>query len=95
VAVSFTINNDSPSSSRELQLSVEGFAGEMRGARLDASTFAVDPATCLIAPMDFDKFTLKGAIPPDAPADSYAGWVVVAAEEGMRIPVRLFVTASA
>lgn len=95
VRVSFTINNDSQSSPRELRLSVEGFVGVTHGARLDGNAFAIEPATRVVAPMDFDKFTLTGIIPPDAVPDAYDGWVVVSAEEGLRIPLRLIVTAIA
>ncbi len=94
VQVSFTISNDSVSSPKELQLRVEGFAGEMRGASLDGQGFVVVPATRTIAPMDFDKFTLTGTIPPDAVIDTYRGWIVVSADEELRIPVRLVVTAA-
>jgi hypothetical protein len=90
--VSFTINNDSATSPKELQLRVAGFAGQMHGTSFNGEQFSVEPATQVIAPMDFDKFTLKGAIPPDVPGDAYFGWVIVSAEEELRIPVRLVVT---
>lgn len=92
VQISFTINNDSVSSPKELRLSVEGFVGEVHGGTLNGNDFSVEPATKVIAPMDFDKFTLQGAIPPEAPSDAYGGWIVVAAEEQLRIPVRLVVS---
>ena len=95
VWVSFTINNDSVTAPKELRLHVEGFVGEMHGAPLDGSAFSVEPATRVVAPLDFDKFTLRGILPPDTVPDAYAGWMVVSAEQALRIPIRLIVTAPA
>lgn len=94
VKVSFSINNDSPSTPKRLRLRVEGFVGEMHGAELNGSDFSVKPASKVIAPLDFDKFTLIGAIPQNAPGDAYNGCVVVSEGlEELRIPVRLVVNA--
>jgi hypothetical protein len=92
VRVSFTINNDSPTAAKDLSLRVEGFVGHVHGARFDGTAFSVEPADQVIAPMDFDKFTLYGAIPDDAIGDAYGGWIVVSGEEDLRIPVRLVVS---
>jgi hypothetical protein len=94
VAVSFTINNDSPDSPKEIHLRVEGFIGEGQGAQLNGADFAIDPDSKTIAPLDFDKFTLVGSIPQDILPDTYGGWIIVSAEEELRIPVRLLVSAS-
>lgn len=92
VRVTFTINNDSASSPRRLRLRVEGFVGELQRAVLDGKGFTVKPATRVIEPLDFDKFTLAGAIPQDAVPDAYGGWIVVSSQhEELRIPVRLVV----
>jgi hypothetical protein len=91
VSVSFTINNDSATVAKDLSLRIEGLTGELRGETLDSAGFSVEPSAKVIAPLDFDKFTLTGTIPPTAPGDSYAGWIVVASEEELRIPVRLVV----
>ena len=44
-----------------------------------------------IAPMDFEKFVLRGAIPETSPADIYHGSIAVTAEDSMRIPVLLVI----
>jgi len=94
VEVSFSVNNDSPSSPKRVRLRVEGFVGEMHGAELNSGDFSVKPATKMIAPMDFDKFVLTGTIPQDIVADVYNGWIVaLEGQEEVRIPVRLIVTA--
>lgn len=93
VQVSFSINNDTPSSHKKLRLAVEGFVGGNQKAILDDKAFSVKPANAVIAPMDFEKFVLTGGIPPDTPEDSYGGWIVVTGEEGFRIPVTLVVSA--
>lgn len=92
VEVSFTINNDSVNSPREIHLRVEGFKGEVHGAQLNGADFAINPDKKEIAPMDFDKFTLVGNIPQDIPADTYCGWIIVSSDEELRIPVRLLVS---
>lgn len=91
VSVSFTINNDSATVAKEVRLWIESLTGELRGDTLDAAGFSVAPSTKVIAPLDFDKFTLTGTIPPTAVGDSYGGWIVVASDEQLRIPVRLVV----
>jgi hypothetical protein len=93
VKVSFTINNDSVSVPRQLRLRVEGFVGQMQGATLDGNQFAVEPDSQVVDPMDFEKFTLRGTIAQEAPADNYEGWIIVSEEEEIRIPVRLVVSA--
>lgn len=89
--VSFSINNDSLTEPKKVDLRVEGFAGDQSGARLDASSFAIKPAQKTIAPADFEKFVLQGSLPADAVPDVYRGAVVVASETGLRIPVVLVV----
>jgi hypothetical protein len=92
VQVSFSINNDTPSSPKELQLAIEGFVGSAHKQKIDASGFSVLPPRTVIAPMDFEKFMLAGTIPADLAADAYSGWVIVTGEEGFRIPVTLLVS---
>jgi hypothetical protein len=91
VAVSFSINNDNPLAPRPVSLALEAFVGEHTGASLAASALAVSPAMTTIAPMDFEKFVLHGAIAPETPPDIYQGAVRVGEDGGMRIPVRLVV----
>ena len=91
VAVSFSINNDSPLAPRPVSLAVEAFVGEQSGATLPPGALTVSPATTTIAPMDFEKFVLHGAIAPETPPDVYLGTVRVGDDGGMRIPVRLVV----
>jgi hypothetical protein len=95
VQVSFSINNDLPQTKRKLQVAVGGFVGAAHGFELDDRSFAVQPSEKTIAPMDFEKFVLKGKIPKNAPEDSYNGWVSVDGDEEMRIPVVLVVTGPA
>lgn len=92
VQVSFSINNDSPSSSKKLHLDIQGFVGEVQKFQLDAQKFSIKPEDQVIAPMDFEKFILRGSIPPEAPADNYNGWIVVSGEEKFNILVTLIVT---
>ena len=92
VQVSFSINNDFPQSRRRLLVAAGGFVGASHGFELEDRSFSVDPSEKTIAPMDFEKFVLKGKIPKDAPVDSYNGWVTVEGDEEMRIPVVLVVT---
>lgn len=91
VRIGFSINNDSMESPKKIALSVEGFVGEAHGKRLNDADFGIRPAKKTIAPMDFDKFVLEGALPPKTPPDVYRGWVIVASDAELRIPVRLVV----
>jgi hypothetical protein len=92
VKVSFSINNDSLVAPKKVALRVEGFAGEVSGASLPAAAVSVKPPSRTIAPVDFEKFVLRGTVPADAPPDVYVGWIVVDAEEQLRIPLRLTVS---
>jgi len=47
------------------------------------------PQQAVIAPMDFEKFALRGALPPELPPDRYHGFVLV--DNAVRIPVLLSV----
>jgi hypothetical protein len=89
--ISFSVNNDSMTEPKKVELRVEGFTGDATGARLDASAFAVKPALKTIAPVDFEKFALQGAIPADVQSDVYRGAVTVASDSELRIPVVLVV----
>lgn len=91
VNISFSINNDSPSSTKKLKLGVEGFIGEEHQFKLDHQAFSVHPSEKAIAPMDFDKFTLTGKLPKETPEDSYNGWIIISGEKQFRIPVTLIV----
>jgi hypothetical protein len=90
-SVSFSINNDSPLAAKQVSLAVEAFAGERTGAPLSPAALAVSPNAAAIAPMDFEKFVLHGAIPLETVPDVYLGSVSLGSEEGMRIPVRLVI----
>lgn len=92
VKVSFSINNESMLTPKKVALRIEGFAGEATGASLPAAAIAVKPPTRTIAPVDFEKFTLRGVVPVETPPDVYLGWVVVDSEEQLRIPLRLTVS---
>jgi len=92
VRVSFSINNDLPDVPKKLFVAVEGFVGATRGFAFDGGGFTVTPGEASIEPMDFERFVLRGAIPEEAPEDSYNGWIVVEGDEQMRIPVMLVVT---
>lgn len=91
--VPFSLNNDSETQGRRVKLYLIGFKGIRTGAVLDATGFSVSPSECEIAPMDFEKFVVRGPIPPDAPADAYDGFVVVSGEDELQIPIRLFISA--
>jgi hypothetical protein len=93
VRISFSINNDSAAAPKQVALRVEPFTGERTGAMLPPASLAVTPEAAVIAPMDFEKFVLGGAIPATSPADTYHGSIAVTAEDGMRIPVLLVVAA--
>jgi len=92
VSISFSINNDSIAEVRKVEFKVQGFAGETRQAAIDAATFAVKPAQKTIAPVDFEKFVLKGVVPETIPPDVYRGVVVVRSDKDLFIPVVLVVT---
>ena len=92
IRVSFSVNNDSASAEKKIALKLEGLKGEITGARLDAAALAVEPASVRIAPMDFEKFVLRGLVPVDTRSDAYRGWIVVSGDEQLRIPLRLLVT---
>lgn len=92
VSISFSINNDSMTEVRRVEFKVQGFAGETRQAAIDAATFAVKPAQKTIAPVDFEKFVLKGVVPETIPPDVYRGVVVVRSDKDLFIPVVLVVT---
>jgi hypothetical protein len=91
VVVSFSINNDGLTEPKRVRVRIEGFTGDVEGAHLDAGGFTVNPTRKTIAPMDFEKFVLRGPVPPETPADVYSGWIVVSSGGDFRIPVRLVV----
>lgn len=91
VSISFSINNDSATAPKQVALHVEPFSGERTGAMLPPAALSVSPEAAAIAPMDFEKFVLRGAIPDTSPADIYHGSIAVTAETAMRIPVVLVV----
>lgn len=92
VEISFSINNDSPTHARKVHIEIDGFTGSAHGCNIPSELFSIRPADIEIAPMDFEKFVLTGAIPQDAPEDSYNGWLRLAGEEGLKMPVILIVT---
>lgn len=93
VEVSFSINNDSMTAPKQVRLTVDGFTGEVEGGRFEVGPFVVKPSRRIIAPMDFEKFVLHGAVPPEVQPDVYHGWVVVTSGSEFRIPIRLVVLA--
>jgi hypothetical protein len=92
VSVSFSVNNDSMTEVRKVEFKVQGFAGESHQAAIDATAFTVKPAQKTIAPVDFEKFVLKGVVPETVPPDVYRGVVVVRSDKDLFIPVVLVVT---
>ena len=92
VRISFSVNNDSVTDVRKVEFKVQGFAGESQQAAIDASAFAVRPGQKTIAPVDFEKFVLKGVVPETTPPDVYRGVVVVHSDKDLFIPVILVVT---
>lgn len=92
VRISFSVNNDSVTDVRKVEFKVQGFAGESGQAAIDASAFTVRPGQKTIAPVDFEKFVLKGAVPETIPPDVYRGVVVVRSDKDLFIPVILVVT---
>jgi len=91
LSISFSINNDSAAAPKHVALRVEPFTGERTGAMLPPASLSVIPEAATIAPMDFEKFVLRGEIPDTSPADIYHGSIAVTAEDGMRIPVLLVI----
>jgi hypothetical protein len=91
VSISFSINNDSAASDKQVALRIEPFTGEKTGALLPPASLSVAPETAAVAPMDFEKFVLQGSIPESSPPDIYHGTIAVNAEDAMRIPVVLVV----
>jgi hypothetical protein len=91
VRISFSVNNDSMTEPKKVELRVEGFVGDSGGAHLDPAQFAIKPAQKTIAPVDFEKFVLQGAVQADVPPDIYRGAVVVDSGSTFRIPVVLVV----
>lgn len=92
VLLSFSINNDSLTSEKEIQLKIEPFLGGAQQYSIDASAFSVTPSQIVIAPADFEKFVIKGKIPKNAPEDTYSAWITVAEEQTYQIPVVLVVS---
>jgi hypothetical protein len=91
VSISFSVNNDGVAAPKEVTLHVEGFAGDRPDAVLPVGSLRVVPATATIAPMDFEKFVLEGAIPPDALPGIYQGAVRVVSDLDITIPVWLVI----
>lgn len=91
VSISFSINNDSAAAHKPVALRVEPFTGERTGALLPPASLLVTPDMADVAPMDFEKFVLRGAIPDNSPPDIYHGSIAVSAADSMRIPVVLVV----
>jgi len=92
VKISFSVNNDSMTDVKKVELKIQGFAGDSQKAALDASTFSIKPAQKTIAPVDFEKFVLQGTVPETTPPDIYRGVVVVTSDKDLFIPVVLVVT---
>ena len=92
VKISFSVNNDSMTDVKKVELKIQGFAGDNQKAALDASTFSIKPAQKTIAPVDFEKFVLQGTVPETTPPDIYRGVVVVTSGKDLFIPVVLVVT---
>jgi hypothetical protein len=88
-AVSFSISNDDALAEKPVSLSVEPPIGERSGVKLPLQFITVIPQQAVIAPMDFEKFSLRGALPPELPPDRYHGFVLV--DGTVRIPVLLSV----
>jgi hypothetical protein len=93
VSISFSINNDSAAAPKPVTLRVEPFTGERTGAMLPPASLSVTPEAATIAPMDFEKFVLIGAIPGTSPGDIYHGSIAVTPEDSIRIPVVLVIEA--
>ncbi len=91
VKVSFSINNDSLTETKRVTVAFEGMVGESTGHPVPPDAFTVKPPKKSIAPMDFEKFVLQGALVPETPPDIYLGSVVVSSDESFRIPVRIVV----
>lgn len=94
VHVSFSINNDSIDSAKDVKLKVDGFIGSTQGQVFPCKGFTVSPGTKTIEPMDFEKFVLKGVIPAGLPPDIYHGRILVVSEQAIEIPVKLLVTSA-
>ncbi|WP_447965664.1 hypothetical protein [Nitrospira sp. Ecomares 2.1] len=94
VQVSFSINNDSMDSAKNVKLKVDGFIGSTQGQVFPCKGFTVNPGTKTINPMDFEKFVLKGVIPDGLPPDIYHGRILVVSEQAIEIPVKLLVTSA-
>lgn len=92
VRIPFSVNNDSMTDVRKVEFLVQGFAGDSRQGAIEPSVFAVSPARKTIAPVDFEKFVLKGVVPLTALPDVYRGVVVVRSDKDLFIPVILLVT---
>ena len=90
--ISFSINNDSMTDAKKVDLRLEGFTGETSGAKLDASTFTIRPPQKSIAPADFEKFVLQGDVPQNTVPDMYRGVIIVASDDELNIPVMLVIT---
>ena len=91
VRISFSINNDSMTVPKKVELRLEGFTGDTHGASLDPASFTIAPAQKTIAPVDFDKFLIQGTVPDKTLADVYRGSVVVSSGSELRIPLVLVV----
>jgi hypothetical protein len=65
--------------------------GQQTGTLLAADVFTVAPPSAVITPMDFEKFVLKGTIPPGTVPDIYHGSVLVDSETSISIPVWIVV----
>ena len=92
LSLSFSINNDSLTSPKQVKITVEKFIGETKHEELDASLFSVSPDKIEIAAADFEKFILKAKLPADIPTDTYHGRIIVEEQQIYRIPVVLFVS---
>ncbi len=91
VRISFSVNNDSTTEPKKVELRLEGFAGDAGGRHIDPALFSVKPAQKTIAPVDFEKFMLQGSVPAKTPPDVYRGAILVGPENELRIPVVLVV----
>ena len=91
VRISFSVNNDSTTEPKKVELRLDGFTGDASGRHIDPALFSVKPGQKAIAPVDFEKFVLQGSVPDKTPPDVYRGAIFVGPENELRIPVVLVV----
>lgn len=91
VRVPFSLTNESAEAERQVRVSLRDLVGVATGQRLAADALSVEPPEATLAPLDFEKFVIRGQLPGETAPDTYRGVIVVEGDDLLTIPLLLSV----